>query len=178
MTQLQPGDRAPARVLVDTGHTPWRIPHTGLLHLQFRRFAGCPICTLHLASFAHRHEELVAAGIQEIVVFRASREAVAAFHGTVPFPLVADELGALYQDFGVRSSLRAAIAPRAWAQALIDLGQGQPLPKPETASAALIHPADLLIAPDGRVVDAHYGSDAQDAWSVDDLLERASGRAA
>ncbi|HMZ13123.1 MAG TPA: AhpC/TSA family protein, partial [Mycobacterium sp.] len=29
-----------------------RVPGPGRLHLQFRRFAGCPICSLHLRSFA------------------------------------------------------------------------------------------------------------------------------
>jgi len=34
----------------------WRIPEPdGLVHLQFRRFAGCPVCNLHLRSFASRH---------------------------------------------------------------------------------------------------------------------------
>jgi hypothetical protein len=28
-----------------------------------RRFAGCPICNLHLREIARRHDELVAAGI-------------------------------------------------------------------------------------------------------------------
>lgn len=31
-------------------------------------------------------------------------------------------------------------------------------------------PADLLIAADGRVVAAKYGSHAYDQWSVDELL--------
>ena len=32
-------------------------------HLQFRRFAGCPICNLHLQSFLRRSEEIAAAGV-------------------------------------------------------------------------------------------------------------------
>ena len=31
-------------------------------------------------------------------------------------------------------------------------------------------PADFLIAPDGRVLAAHYGSHADDQWSLDELL--------
>jgi hypothetical protein len=34
-------------------------------------------------------------------------------------------------------------------------------------------PADLLIAPDGRVVATHYGRHAYDQWSVDELLAEA-----
>lgn len=29
-----------------------------LVHLQMRRYAGCPICSLHLRSFTRRREEL------------------------------------------------------------------------------------------------------------------------
>ena len=29
-----------------------------LIHLQFRRFAGCPICNTHLQSIARRHEDI------------------------------------------------------------------------------------------------------------------------
>ncbi len=36
------------------------------VHLQFRRFAGCPICNLHLRTIARRHEEIAGAGIREV----------------------------------------------------------------------------------------------------------------
>jgi uncharacterized protein DUF6527 len=35
-----------------------------LTHLQFRRFAGCPICNLHLQTFVARHGEIKNAGRQ------------------------------------------------------------------------------------------------------------------
>jgi hypothetical protein len=46
----------------DLAGAPVSIPSTShrLVHLQFRRFAGCPICNLHLRSIAVRHDELVA----------------------------------------------------------------------------------------------------------------------
>ncbi len=41
---------------------PVQIPDPDrLVHLQFRRFAGCPICNLHLRSITRRHDEIVAA---------------------------------------------------------------------------------------------------------------------
>ena len=49
-----------------------RVPDANrLVHLQFRRFAGCPICNLHLRSGARRHDEIAAAGIREVVVFHS-----------------------------------------------------------------------------------------------------------
>ncbi|MEL6109783.1 MAG: AhpC/TSA family protein, partial [Planctomycetota bacterium] len=38
-------------------------PSSGVLHLQFRRYSGCPVCNLHLRSFVTRHDELVARGV-------------------------------------------------------------------------------------------------------------------
>lgn len=37
----------------------------GRTHVQFRRFAGCPICSLHLRSFALRLAEIAVAGISD-----------------------------------------------------------------------------------------------------------------
>ena len=53
---------------------------TRLVHLQLRRFAGCPICNLHLRSFARRHDELVRAGTVEVAVFHSSAEDLAKVH--------------------------------------------------------------------------------------------------
>ena len=35
-------------------------------------------------------------------------------------------------------------------------------------------PADLLIAPDGRIAAVKYGKNAYDQWTVDELLEHAT----
>ena len=174
MTQLQPGDRAPSRVLVDTGHTPWRIPHTGLLHLQFRRFAGCPVCNLHLASFAQRAPDIEAAGVQELVVFSSTAGAMVAHRDSLPFPIVADPDRALRQAFGAGSSAAAMMSPAAMWQATRGMLHVKGMPMPEQVSATMLLPADLLIAPGGTVVDALYGRTAGQAWTVDELLERAA----
>jgi hypothetical protein len=39
-------------------------------HLQFRRFAGRAGCNSHLRSIAKRHDEILGAGLREVVVFR------------------------------------------------------------------------------------------------------------
>ena len=37
-----------------------------------RWFAGCPICSQHLDTFAARHGDVAAAGITEVVVFHSA----------------------------------------------------------------------------------------------------------
>lgn len=49
------------RELVAVGGDVVPIPDPErLIHLQFRRFAGCPICNLHLRSIVRRHDEITA----------------------------------------------------------------------------------------------------------------------
>ncbi len=70
---------------------PIEIPHPrDLVHLQFRRFAGCPFCSLHLRDFVRRHDELAGAGIREVVVFRSTASALRQHHADMPFAIVPD----------------------------------------------------------------------------------------
>ncbi len=143
-----------------------------LIHLQFRRFAGCPFCSVHLHSFVRRHDEITKAGIREVVVFRSTAAAVQRHHGDAPFAVVADPGGKLYAEFGVGSGLRAVLSPRALLMALPNVIRMLPtLPGiPPWGKGALALPADFLIATDGRVLAGKYGTHADDQWSVDELL--------
>jgi len=161
-----------------------------LVHLQFRRFAGCPVCDLHLRAFVRRHEELAAAGVVEVVLFHSSEAALRPYVTDLPFAVVADPGKRLYARFGVEAGPRALVDPRAWpviivavARALTGLLAGRPAPPTAPEGGRLGLPADLLIGPDGRVVAARYGDHAADHWSVEDLLREArrprrQGRAA
>jgi len=42
------------------------------VHLQLRRFAGRPICNLHLRSIITRHDEIRSRGIGEVAVFHST----------------------------------------------------------------------------------------------------------
>lgn len=144
-----------------------------LVHLQFRRFAGCPFCNLHLSSVVQRHDEIVRAGISEVVLFHSSGEDQLFHQRALSFAVVADPDRLFYVEFGVESSARALLDPRAW-PALV---RGVPA-KPRAVLADLHGgptglPADLLIASTGRVLALHYGVHAFDQWTVDDLLELA-----
>ena len=150
-------------------------PHR-LVHLQFRRYAGCPVCNLHLRSITRRHEEILAAGIREVVVFHSSAETMLEFQGELPFAAIADPEKKLYAEFGVenmspRVALMAALSPRSW------LAAGRALRwAPSLRGAAgkgeehLGLPADFLIGPAGWVLAAKYGKYVDDHWSVDELL--------
>jgi hypothetical protein len=147
-----------------------------LIHLQFRRFAGCPICNLHLRSFQARHDEIVAAGVREVVVFHSPAEDLRPHTAGLPFDVVADPDKRLYVEFGVESARRALLNPRVWGTIVRavsrDIGpilRGK-RPAPKAHGGRLGLPGDFLIAPDGNVLAAKHGDHAYDQWSVDELL--------
>lgn len=177
------GDAVAPRELTTILGKRIRVPdHEALVHLQFRRFAGCPICNVHLRSVAARHDEIVAAGIREVAVFHSSAEDMVPHHAALPFAAVADPERTLYVTFGVESSLWAVLHPRALLAGLRPAafsvvargkraGGRTGLAEGETALGL---PADFLLGPDGLVWAVHYGNHANDQWSVDELLALAA----
>lgn len=149
-----------------------------LVHLQFRRFAGCPVCNLHLHSMMRRQSEIDAAGIREIVFFHSSAEDLREHAATFPFAVVADPDKKVYAAFGVESAARALLDPRGWGAIASGLARSIPAVVAGREAAPSLNPhggryglpADFLIAPDGRVIASKYGEYVDDKWSVDELL--------
>ncbi|HLU56625.1 MAG TPA: peroxiredoxin-like family protein [Pseudonocardia sp.] len=168
----------PARTLVTVRGDQVPIPAPDrLVHLQFRRFAGCPVCNLHLRSIVQRRAEIEAAGVREVVLFHSSAEALRPYVADLPLDVVADPERTLYREFGVEYGLRSLLDPRGWptivraiAHELRAIRQGRPAPpvRPEGGRFGL--PADYLVAPDGRVLASKHGVHVDDQWSVDELL--------
>lgn len=171
--RLDVGDIVPVRELttLQGESVPVPDPHR-LLHLQFRRYAACPICNLHLRSVARRHDEIVAAGIREVVVFHSTVEQMLPYQGELPFAAVADPRRRLYAAFAVGTSPRAMLHPRVLVAAVRAALAGM-ASSPARGDTALGLPADFLIAPDGRIVAGSYGRHADDQWTVDELLSHA-----
>ena len=116
--KFDPGDTIPARAYTTITGEAITVPApTGTTHLQFRRFAGCPICHLHLRSFATRHDELTDAGISEVVFFHSPQSALQGYQALLPFAVVADPERKSYTEFGVDIRVSAVAHPRAWRSA-------------------------------------------------------------
>ena len=176
--RLNLGDRIEARRLTDIAGRPVAVPDPErLVHLQFRRFAGCPICNLHLRSFNRRFEEIEAGGVREVVVFHSTPEEMKQYESDLSFAAVADPEKRLYAEFGVEAGLRALLDPRAWtgvASATAEsLRRGKLMGNTNPHGGRIGLPADFLIAPDGRVRACKYGTHADDQWSVDEMLAQA-----
>jgi len=155
------------------------VPDPGqLVHLELRRFAGCPVCNLHLRSVVVRADELRAAGIREVVVFHSSADDLRKYQAELPFDVIPDPDRKLYTEFGVEKTPRAILDPKAWGAIFKGLGRSigatvrreehAPPVKPAGGSTGL--PGDFLIASDGRVIASKYGEHAYDPWTVDQVL--------
>ncbi|MFH9939813.1 peroxiredoxin-like family protein [Streptomyces murinus] len=182
--RLAPGASITPRTLTPVTGPPLELPDPDparLTHLQFRRFAGCPVCNLHLRSVVRRHTELTAAGVREVVLFHSPADELRTHVSELPFPVVADPDKRLYVEFGVESAPRALLNPRVWGPLLrAVLRSAWTIPRHrEHAPAAQPHggrlglPADFLIDAEGRIIAARYGEHAYDQWSVDEVLARA-----
>lgn len=182
-TTTRPGDTVSARRLTAVSGAEVELPAPDrLVHLQFRRFAGCPVCNLHLRSVVRRHDEIEAAGIREVVVFHSPAEELRRHVEDLPFAVVADPAKRLYAQFGVESTPRALLSLRAWWPIVRALTSGlrhvlrgrERLPSRTPNGGRLGLPADFLIASDGRVLAAKYGEHVYDQWPVDELLRLAA----
>lgn len=152
-------------------------PDGRTVHLQFRRFAGCPICSIHLRAFTTRHDELLAAGIREVVLFHSEVDELRRYRADLPFDVIADPARELYTAFEVGRGLGAALHPRAALHGLRGFAAGASVRGAlKRTEDHLGRPADFLISPEGIIVAAQYGTNAADGWSVDDVL-RAHGAA-
>lgn len=182
-TTMRPGDTVPVRHLTAVSGAEVELPAPDrMIHLQFRRFAGCPVCNLHLRSVVRRHGEIEAAGIREVVVFHSPAEELRPHVEDLPFAVVADPAKRLYAQFKVESTPRALLSPRAWWPIVRAVTSGtwqvlrgrEHLPSRTPHGGRLGLPADFLIASDGRVLAAKYGEHVYDQWPVDELLRLAT----
>lgn len=182
---IHSGEIVQPRELLNIRSEPVRVPdHERLVHLQFRRFAGCPVCNLHLHSFVQRRSEIAAASIREIVVFHSTQRDLERHASELPFDVIADPDKRLYREFGVETRLRALLDPRAWMPILKGVAQSalailvnhEPSPPWNPAGGRFGLPADFLIASNGAVLACKYGAHVYDQWSVDEVLKLSGSR--
>jgi peroxiredoxin len=173
--RLQRGDAAPRIGGTTIRGEPYAVPDRGaaFVHLQFRRFAGCPVCNFHLLTMSRRQPEIAAAGIRQVVVFHSGRDEMLRYQARLPMACVADPSKALYRRYGVQTSWRALLHPRVlWSGMRWVLASGRFYRRAENGILGL--PADFLVDAGGRIVALKYGEHADDHWSVAELLALAA----
>jgi len=168
--RLKPGDRAPAIIAQSISGAQIKVPDSdwNITHIQFLRFAGCPVCNLLLQNYIRRINEIRAANIREVVFFYSEAKFVEDYYQQLPLDLIADPNRSIYKKYAVERSLWSIFSPQAWPNLL----KGYKLKAAgKIDSTPFGQPAEFLVAPDGRIIDCHYGSHSSDQWSVDDILK-------
>jgi peroxiredoxin len=170
--RLRVGDPAPSICATSVHGSEVIVPgrSSGLTHLQFLRFAGCPVCNLHLQEFIKRNTELNVAGIREVVLFHSEANFIDDYHGDLPFDMIADPRREIYAQYRIEKSPWAILSPAAW-PGLINGYRLRKAGKMDSTTFGL--PADFLIDSTGQIVNCAYGAHSSDQWSVDDVLRLA-----
>lgn len=141
-------------------------------HLQFRRFAGCPICNFHLHTFFQNKAAVDGAGIREVIFFHSSDAEMKKYQTSFSYAVVADPGKKFYAKFSVGRSIWASMHWKALWAAIKGMLLGKMGVKVENGPLGL--PADFLIAQDGTDVAMKYGIHAYDQWEVPELLALAN----
>lgn len=171
--RLEVGQTVDAFTVDTIAHGTQRVPADGLVHLQFRRFAGCPVCNLHLRSFARSIDAIHAAGVRTIAFFHSPAESMRPYQGDLPFATVADPERRFYRAFRVEQATFAVAHPKVMLSAMRGLFTAPSNPFAGGGGQTGL-PADFLLSPGGRLLAVHYGEHAADHWEVEELLRLAS----
>lgn len=98
------GDKLPFTYLTTiTNERVNLIKTPGLVHIQFRRFSGCPICNLHLRQFSRKLDDLTQLGVEELVIFHSTATVIQENQvqdWTKQFKFIADPTRSLYISVG------------------------------------------------------------------------------
>ncbi len=147
------------------------VPSSGnaFTHIQFRRFADCPICNLHLRHFTTQREKLDDAGIHEVIFFHSTTEELKRYQDHLPFDCIADPNRTYYRRFDVEPSWRALLSWQALGSALKEVFRSKRWWR-EASQGLNGLPADILLNSSGLIVAVKYGIHADDQWSIDDVI--------
>lgn len=161
--RLRTGDRAPRLRLVDVeGRLVMFGARARPALVCFFGDAACAFCNVYVYELIRHYEQLARRGVEVIVLYNATQEAVWRFVAgrPRPFPIIADAPSIAFRACGVERSwwgkLRGLVlhAP-TFLRGLRMVGMAG-------LNANATMPADFLIDGDGTVVEAHYGADPGD----------------
>src|SRR5258706_15503981 len=169
MTKLAVGDTVPVTTFTTFKGEIVSLENwnTRLVHLQFRRHAGCLICDLHLRSIMKREDELTNIGVSEIVFFHSNPEELKKHTSYHPFPCIADPTKTMYKKFGTEEGKGiadsftwhvAGALLSAVGSAMVDLVKGERQLAPLRPMGGRDQfPADLLVNKTWTVFPLKYG---------------------
>lgn len=141
------------------------------LILSFFRDAACPFCNMRVFEYTQKFKEWNAVGVNVVAVFSSPSESVREFVAKHPRPFrtFGDPNLEVYKTYGISSSvfgfIKAVLLRSHIARKGRHLGAKIDTKNPNK----FLLPADFLIGPNSKVVDAWYGADPTDHMPMDRL---------
>ncbi len=129
--------------------------------LSFMRNAGCPVCNLRVHELRQKADSLRAANTVVVLIYESSAERMREYVGAEkwPFTFVADPNLALYEQYGVETSVGKFL--RSMGNGVMAKGKAggalahKPLGSQDGNTTRI--EADFLLDEQGTVLKAHYG---------------------
>ncbi len=126
--------------------------------LSFFRYVTCPVCNLRVQQLAQNHERF-SSRIQVIAVFESPNDAIQEYveHRGLPFPLIGDPEGELYDAYGVDLSWIGMILGMLRIPTVARAVRAKDYRFTWSGGHAHRVPADFLIDRSGYIMESHYG---------------------
>ena len=163
--RLHPGDHMP-EFSYDTPYEPQNSFYALLeaderpLFMVFLRNFGHPFTRHYIVRYAQSIRELYSARLVCVVQTRPETIGPHLPKGTMPYPVICDAEGALYEYFEI-PRLRGRMRTLSW-EGLRILKEAEKQGYHESRETAQQMPLTLLVAPSGEVLLAHYGKSVTD----------------
>jgi peroxiredoxin len=132
--------------------------------LSFFRDASCPFCNVRIYEYTKKYEEWAELGIEVVAVFTSSPDKVKKFvaKNPRPFQTFGDPDLDIYRKYLVEKSLTkfllgVAINIPRFLKGLYVGGRFNPINRHIN-----LVPADFIITPKGKIIDAWYGRDVSE----------------
>lgn len=135
-----------------------------IVWLAFFRFASCPLCNYRVHEMVERWQEFAERDFQLLAVFQSPAERLREFVAkqSPPFELIADPEMALYDLYGLGSSVSAALSANVMAKGMkAAFTSGIKLLALPDGPATRV-PADFFIDRRGVVRESYLGKDIAD----------------
>ena len=165
--KLDAGSMAPSFEAQDAAGKQWKVPQEmggKYLVLVFLRHLGCPLCMKHIDELNSDAMRFNVLGASVVVVVDGTAERVRGFVSkkNLAIALVGDREKKIYGTYGVeRGKIAAVLAPNVLKESVKATLKGYMHGKFE--GDELQKPADFIVAPDGKILWAHYGKDISDS---------------
>eukprot|EP00834_Sanchytrium_tribonematis_P008397 NODE_971_length_2831_cov_1.606515.p2 type:complete len:195 gc:universal NODE_971_length_2831_cov_1.606515:591-1175(+) len=174
--QLKAGDTVPVDSVktIDNIEIPLINSH-GKVHLNLRRFSGCPLSNLNMRETARELSTIQSAGIREVIVLHSDPEVIMENQGTAEWAkgisFVSDPHKIIYKKCG------AGTMPGGFEKVKHLVDEGMKLvcgfKKGNLCEQTDLHqlPMELIVdCTDGTIIAVHYAEDPHDQWTAEEIV--------